>query len=464
MGPPTVLYSSRVQADKLLEHARATGSLEGISFAQKRDPCDSFFKKLKTVWEPDIRNSPGHYNLGVALHSPVHSTAKDGLKEKSHKTLTSTSDQSRMLEFDLETLEPFGVTDQTKLHPSLNGELSAAHPEKDPVTGDVFNFNLKMGPKSVYRLFRTDATTGSTDILATFTGANPVYIHSQFLTANFHILCIWNSTLAMGGARILWERNILSAMEAFDSKGTAQWVVVDRRHGLGVVARFTSPAFFCFHTVNAWEVEKGDGKVDIVCELVKHPDLDILHHFYYEHLVSNGAQATKFGKAKDVALVRYTLPNVSVPTGQKGKSAGEKKIDITKVATTPAVEREIVKGAGGPELPTLNSAYNMKPHRFVYGAAEQGESTFFDSLVKVDTETGELIRWKRTAQTPGEAIFIPDPNGVDEDSGVLLSVVLDGIKGTSYLVCLNAKNLAELGRTEVGCAVGLGFHGCFLQN
>ena len=59
-----------------------------------------------------------------------------------------------------------------------------------------------------------------------------------------------------------------------------------------------------------------------------------------------------------------------------------------------------------------------------------------------------------------EPIFVPNPDGEkEEDDGVLLCVVLDGVKGSSYLLCLDARTMEELGRAEAEFAVALGFHG-----
>ncbi len=44
---------------------------------------------------------------------------------------------------------------------------------------------------------------------------------------------------------------------------------------------------------------------------------------------------------------------------------------------------------------------------------------------------------------------MPDGTSDDEDAGYLPSVVLDGEKGTGYLLCLDARdNMAEVGRAE----------------
>jgi torulene dioxygenase len=52
---------------------------------------------------------------------------------------------------------------------------------------------------------------------------------------------------------------------------------------------------------------------------------------------------------------------------------------------------------------------------------------------------------------------------VDEDDGVLLSVVLDGFKETSYLLCLDARTMKELERAECDGAVGIGTYGVPIQ-
>lgn len=190
------------------------------------------------------------------------------------------TDASYLQILDPETLEPVGVAEQSTLHPDLKGPLSAAHAEHDPETGDVFNHNVDLGRTGTYRIFRTSAATAKTSILATFTHT-PAYIHSQFLTENYYIICVWNSSFTAGGASILWKRNMLEAM-AWDTN-PATWFVIDKRTpsegGKGLVAKFESDPFFCFHTINAYE-ETVDGKTDIVADLSGYQDLSILERFY----------------------------------------------------------------------------------------------------------------------------------------------------------------------------------------
>lgn len=63
-GACKVLYNSRCQVDAQLERVRRTGRLDGITFAQKRDPCVSFFGKLQAVFEPSRGGDPADSNVG----------------------------------------------------------------------------------------------------------------------------------------------------------------------------------------------------------------------------------------------------------------------------------------------------------------------------------------------------------------------------------------------------------------
>jgi carotenoid cleavage dioxygenase-like enzyme len=56
------------------------------------------------------------------------------------------------------------------------------------------------------------------------------------------------------------------------------------------------------------------------------------------------------------------------------------------------------------------------------------------------------------------------PGGVGEDDGVLLSVVLDAERGTSFLLVLAADSFTELARAELPHPVLLGYHGQFFDD
>ncbi|KAI9808228.1 MAG: hypothetical protein M1825_004685 [Sarcosagium campestre] len=454
-----VLYNSRTTVDKLLEYIRETGDTSQFSFGQKRDPCQSLFKKVMTVFEAaaGVLRKPAPAdkdvaNIGVTISTTFPGLSTDREKSDSHgsgiNTLWTKTDASSIKELDPETLEPIGITNQRSLHPELTGPMSAAHAKADPVTGDIFNFNLELGLNATYRVFGVSAATGETRILAKISDVEAAYLHSFFLTENYVILCVWNSHIVVGGVKVLFDKNILDSIAPFDRRKKAKWFVIDRRHGRGVVARYESDPFYCFHTVNAWEETSlsDSSKIDIVTEHTSYQNLDILKKFYYDNLRAISPGAHKFLRTKGEAargeLRRWRLPDI-----MNGGAVQQAQL----ISSAPS--------SSTPELPTLNPQMVTRPHRYTYGISDRGLSTLADGIIKYDAQTQKALIWEKFAHTPGESIFVPDPDGKDEDDGVLLSVVLDGKVGLSYLLCLNAKTMEELGKAELETAIGFGFHG-----
>jgi beta,beta-carotene 9',10'-dioxygenase len=56
------------------------------------------------------------------------------------------------------------------------------------------------------------------------------------------------------------------------------------------------------------------------------------------------------------------------------------------------------------------------------------------------------------------------PAGVEEDDGVLLSVVLDIGARSSFLLVLDAATLGELARASAPHHIPFGFHGNYFSN
>jgi torulene dioxygenase len=478
--PMRVQYTSRRQSEQLVEAIKAKGSREhSISFGQRRDPCIGVFGKVMTAWHnASPASGAGAANICVTVQAnvpaltPKHDENSKGCQtpatsghRSGFKNVWAATDNSTMKKFDLETLEPIGWATQGGLHPALTGALSCAHAHRDPDSGDFFNYNLELGRISTYRIFRVNAATGTTDILASVTSkmASPAYIHSFFLSPSFVILCVPSSHLGMMGLKVLWERNILDAIDPFDESKLCKWFVVDRRGGRGIVATFETAAACFFHSVNAFEErDEATGAIDLYCDVVQYASSDILRSFELDVILQRDDKARQFwgdetrNRNTQSNLVRHKFRIPSLDCGKPGKDK------------EPLLPPEALLGIRNPhigELPTINPAYATRRYRYVYSLPNRGRSTMHDSIAKTDLETREVLFWENPhGHSPGEAIFVARPlkegeAEAAEDDGALLSVVLDGVRGTSYLLCLDARTMKELGRAECDWAIGLGFHG-----
>ena len=426
-----------------------------MSFGAKYDPCASVFEKLQSVFKLSPRESPDELSSSVTLSANFPGLASSGQKAAGHKgpmTLASKTDNSTFQMLNPETLEPIGIAQQSVLHPALKGPLSAAHACHDPVTSDVYNYNLEFGRNGTYHVFHVSAVTGKTSILADVHHAAS-YLHSMFLTEHYVILCVWNSFFTAGGTSLLWKKNFVDAMK-YDGSRPATWFVIDRtpteQGGKGLVATYESEPFFCFHSINAYEEPSATdpSKIDVVADLTAFDNLDVINRFYIENMLSDSPKALAYSDPAATSyrpgLRRFRLPQLP-----------------NKPNSKPIKAVSVFKGHKGqsPELPTINNSFGMHKHRYIYGVTDTGRSTFLDGLVKHDSETRTSIFWNAPGQTPGEPIFVADPEAEDEDGGVVLSVVLDGVAGKSYLLVLDAKDFREVGRANVDGIVGFGFHG-----
>jgi torulene dioxygenase len=454
-GKPHVTYASRRNVDDMLEKVRKTGRLDGSSFAPTSDPCESVFQKVMSVFKP--KTFANNIGVTISVNMPgggyVKGTEKPSINGHTSgvETLHVKTDASVLKEIDPVTLEAKEVINHAQIHAELKGALAASHAKTDPDTGDLFNYNLEPGRVSTYRVFCTSASTGETRILATFPG-QPAYLHSLFLTKNQVIVCVWNGHFTYSGISLLYQSNLLEAIAPFDAKSQpsakATWYVVDRA-GKGLVATYESDPFFSFHTVNAWEEPSptDPSKTDILCELATYDNTDVMHRLYYNNLMSSHEDSKK-GKSRLDSLPYHTqfrLPDVHTNTSSSQPLPAELVFKADQMISA--------------ELPVINPSYLTRRHRYVYGVVDRMKSTFMDGIIKFDNVSQKAIFWETEAHTPGEPIFVQDPEGTEEDDGVLLTVVLDGIQEKSYLLVLDARDLKEMGRAEMRGPMAFGFHG-----
>ncbi|KAI1171007.1 beta,beta-carotene 9',10'-dioxygenase [Nemania sp. FL0916] len=470
-GTTRVRYSSRHQAKAYVDTIRKTGRVPGLSFGQRQDPCIGIFGKIMSVFQREERDlTLTSANVCVTVNADLPGLVLDSESKQSrrrgHQALHLATDANLLQEISPETLEPISLSRQHTLHPLLKGPLSSAHPQRDPDTGDMFNFNLDMGLRATYRVFRTNAVDGSTDILATISrpGLKPAYIHSFFLSPSFVILCVPSSHLGYMGISVPWKGNVADAILPFDQSKTCQWFIISRRAGRGLVAISESPAGFFFHSVNSFE-ERNDasGDIDVFCDVVEYPSTDIVHAFEMEVLLNTRSGENAY--VSDEQRVRSCLPRL---VRHRLRVSAHKSQETCRIACEKMFE---IKAPHIGELPTINPDYATRRYRYVYSLANCGYSTLHDMIVKTDISTRQTVSWRGPAgHTPGEAIFIPRPRVLKsekeddgEDDGVLVSIVLDGFGKYSYLVCLDAKTMKELGRAVCDWPIGHGFHGSYIK-
>jgi beta,beta-carotene 9',10'-dioxygenase len=319
------------------------------------------------------------------------------------------------VEFDGETLETVGVAYKPP------GMLTTAHPHLDRATGGMLNYAAKIGPRNRYRFFHVPQN-GEPSVVGELPVKEPAYMHSFGLTERWLVLAEF--PLVVNPISIpLSGRPYIENYRWKPELGT-RFTLIDRNTG-DATGPFETDPFFCFHHVNAYE-ENGA----VVVDACTYKDAQIVEDLYLDRL--------REGKPADRAEMRRF------------------RIDLAsrKMTSEQLAERL--------ELPRINyGRNNERPYRYAWGI--DAESGWLDRIVKVDTQSGTTSAWSEDGCSPGEPVFVAEPDSDAEDAGVLLSVVFDARSGNSFMLVLDAADLSELARAEAPHHIPYGFHGQFVS-
>ncbi|XP_065837000.1 beta,beta-carotene 15,15'-dioxygenase-like [Oscarella lobularis] len=342
---------------------------------------------------------------------------------KAHLLANSANIQSN--EFDyltLDTIEaPFPFDDD------YGSYFAPSHAQTDP-SGNIVHFAYFYSPTTHYEIYEIPYGTSTRQfkgqVQISQPNKPPPFEHSLALTEHYVILAEIPARTAPGPFRNY----------TFNSSTDTIWRVVSRETGLQV-AEFASDSFFFFHHVNAYENE-----TDIVVDLVLFRNMDLLYDTYLDVILNHPDKLR--ASACQSKLVRFVLP--------MGKTAA--RVQGRQLTSLQCLE-----------LPTIHYAkLNTRPYRYVYaiGFRSAQTSDMFDQLAKIDVTTGEYVTWHEDECYPGEPIFVPSPEEKSEDDGVILSLVLDVRRKSSFLLILDAKSFGLIAKADLAPYYApFGFHG-----
>lgn len=404
-GGGRVSYANKYLDNKSYRATKETGRISYAEFAT--DPCRELFARAMAVFSPQITDSA---KVNVAKIAGQY------------MALAETPIQ---VQFDIETLKSVGVFNYEK---RIVGQMTTVHPQFDFARGDTYNMVTHYNALSHYNIYRI-AASGAVHKAGAVPVLNPAYLHSFGMSQNY--ITIAEFPLVVNSLDLLlWLRPYIENFRWEPQRGTPFTII--NRHTGEVAGRFECDPFFAFHHVNAFE--RGG---ELVVDMVGYDDASIIQHYYLNRL--NDA---------NIELPFGTLRRFRVPKGQKrGRISGEKLSDACM------------------ELPRFDyERFNMDgDYRFVYASSLDAahRAGFYNQIVKADLATRSLQTWTQAGCYPGEPVFVGRPGRSAEDDGVILSVVLDTQKGTSFLLVLDAHTFQEIARAEVPQPILFGYHGEF---
>ncbi|RCI02924.1 hypothetical protein CU098_005962 [Rhizopus stolonifer] len=395
---------------------------------------------------------------------------------------------NHILELDSFDLTPTRIETWDEVNPDFKGYSSCPHGQFDPETEEYINFSMEIGYRSTkYHFFSISDADPKGHTIATIWNAPTGWVNHFGLTPNYIIMVIHPMLANTGAVKFAWSESILDSFDFYPSEPTLFYVI--SRKQKEVVACYRSSACFSLNGINAFEDMHGNVVVDLVCyqddritqqlstEVLRQPEtLDLpfaqlrryvlqqpQHEAHQTYLANHSFIPSAVAITSRIGSVwNYVTGNTYSPENATGASGWH--------AWMPVVEYEVLTDAS-LELPVVNPTYKMKSYGFVYGlgfktpSVEQG--TLWNAIVKIDVHTKQVVAsWHQEHCYPSEAQFVPKPTAIgdkteQEDAGVLVSIVMDSARATSFLLVLDAQHLSVLARVELNKLVPLSFaHGC----
>ena len=379
---------------------RAANDTGKIQYSEfATDPCRSLFQRVSAMFSPKISD-----NANVNL-------------VKLGERFIAMTETPIPVQFDDDTLAAAGVAYEAP------GMLTTAHPHMDRATKGMLNYAAKLGPRNSYRFFLLRPDAAQPEVIATQAVREPAYMHSFGLTPRWLVLAEF--PLVVNPLRLAFSgRPYIENFRWRPELGT-RFHLFDRTNGQAL-GPFETEARFAFHHVNSYE-ENGDVVVDIVTS----PTAQIVEDLYLERL-------------------------------RQGKPIAPAHLERFRITPTSGTVTSERLADAAMELPRINyGRCNERPYRHVWGVGS--DDGWLDRIVKADVVERTTTVWSEDGCYPGEAVFVGAPDGEREDEGVLLSVVLDGRTGNSFLLVLDASSLEELARADVPHQIPFGFHGQFAR-
>ncbi|KAL1022412.1 hypothetical protein UPYG_G00026650 [Umbra pygmaea] len=371
----------------------------------------------------------------------------------------------------LETVEKVDLCDYL----SINGVTAHPHIESDGTLyniGNCFGKNLSLAYNIVKippKQKDNSDPLAKSEVLVQFPSSErfkPSYVHSFGMSENYFVFVetpVKINLLKFLTAWSIWGTNYMDCFESNETLGT--WFhLATKDPAVYIDHKFRTSAFNLFHHINTYE---DDGFIVVdVCTWKGHEF--VYNYLYLANLRENWGDIKKAAmRAPQPEVRRYVLP-----TDVHKEAQGKNLISLPYTTATAVMrsdgtiwlEPEVL--FSGPrqafEFPQINyNKFSGKNYSYAYGL---GLNHFIpDRICKLNVKTKETWVWQEPDSYPSEPIFVQTPDSVDEDDGVLLSIVVNpgADQRPGYLLILNARDLTEMARAEVEVVIPVTFHGMY---
>jgi carotenoid cleavage dioxygenase-like enzyme len=366
-------------------------------------------------------------NYGMTAPGMIWQQWRRPLKNAANTSVLALSDKLLALweggkphALDLESLATQGEDDLG----NSNQEFSySAHPKRDPITGEIFNFGVSFGRQISLNIYKSEPTGKiiQSSIIPLPFG---VMVHDFVLAGQYLIFCI--PPVQMKTLPLLMGLSSYSDACYWKPELGTKILVVDRQT-LSLVSQGEAKPWFQWHFGNGYVNPDGE----VVLDLVRYSDF--LSNQYLKEVAT--------GKPETLAPGTLWQMRLNPRTGKV------KNMEL-------AVNR-------GCEFPVVSPLEVGQPSRYTYFSTSRMGVDFSTDLMgaiaRFDYETGKLtVADLGSTRYPSEPIYAPDG-----DRGWILTVVYDSQSDTSEVWVYDSDRLDDepVCRLRLPEIIPFGFHG-----
>ncbi|XP_015602601.1 carotenoid isomerooxygenase isoform X3 [Cephus cinctus] len=312
---------------------------------------------------------------------------------------------------------------------------------------------------------------------------NPSYMHTFGITENYFIIIEQPLAVALISMVACQIKNepMCTCLKWHENENTLIHVI-SRENGR-VERTFVAEAFFFLHIINQFETRDREY---IVLDVCCYRDAKMLDCMYVD-VMQNMHKNPDYSKLFRGRPLRFVLPmkrpSAEIPTEHnlitvktvnqslelfedpivqddcKRNDADDKRSEYSSVLEKKASAHRLPDGSIfvrpellcdlGCETPRLNSDFYLgREYRYFYAISSDVDLENPGTIIKVDTIKKTRKTWAEKGVYPSEPIFVPDPNGKNEDDGVVLSALVwgEGRETEVGLLILDAVTFEEIAR------------------
>ena len=381
------------------------------------------------------RKNKGMTNLNAPNDNSYVNTMTVG------KRFFGVTDSKNVIEFDPTSLEVLGDVHFEDNLDRLTVALGSAHPLPEP--NSTRGCVLDVRPESVAMLVHEvvvyrvcdDAPTTRVKVATLHTGSQLPYFHSFGVAPRHAVLPLQHITFSM--TKLMTGGSVGAAFEDYHV-GQPTEIVLLPIDGTAEEVRFSLPGDVYFvHAINAFE-----NATSVVFDATAY--------------TSNNFANTRLTAWRDPILRDTTIAKgIATRFAMHVRGPRKGQVDITPLSHANR----------STDFPKINWAYHTSPYCLFWAVEWFHDDTHMSrmAIVRQDVCNGTRRYWYREGSFPSEPTFVPrtpiaagGPHAA-EDDGNLMFTVLDGARGTSSLLFVDARTMETVAEAEAPKAGTIGY-------